>query len=96
MRAGLHCGIRRWASIVALAAIGILVAVPESLWASAPAVCLFRRLFDVECFGCGMTRALSAAAHGRLEAALGLNAGVVFVAPALILAALEWIWRRPR
>lgn len=93
MPAGLHCAISTGVSIAAFAAIAILAAVPESFWASMPAVCLFRRILDVECLGCGMTRALSAAAHGRLEAAFAMNAGVVVAGPALILAAVQRLWR---
>ena len=48
---------------------------------------------DVECFGCGMTRALSAALHGHFEAALDLNRGVVLAGPALIAGAMQALWR---
>jgi hypothetical protein len=88
-------GYRSAISIAALAAIAILTAVPEQVWAAMPPLCLARNLFSVECFGCGMTRALSAAAHGRVADAMTLNAGVVVVAPAILFAALQGIRRRP-
>jgi hypothetical protein len=81
-------------SIAALAAIAVLAGVPEQAWTAMPSVCLSRNLFGLECFGCGMTRALAAAAHGRIADAMTLNAGVVVVAPAIVIAALQGIRRR--
>ena len=76
-------------SIAALVSIVLLVFVPEQAWASMPSVCLFRNLFHVECLGCGMTRALAAAAHGNFSVAIAFNAGVVVTAPALLFAAVQ-------
>jgi hypothetical protein len=75
-------------AISASAALVLIVfaAVPQSAWASIPAVCLFRNAAGVECLGCGMTRALSHAMHGDLHAALASNAGIAAVLPALIAA----------
>ena len=76
-----------------VAALGALAVAPESMWVGTSTVCLFRNLMDVECFGCGMTRALSAALHGHFEAALDLNRGVVLAGPALIAGAMQALWR---
>jgi len=51
-------------------------------------ICLIRALFGVRCPGCGMTRAISCAAHGRLRDALHYNRLVVIVLPLLVY---EWV-----
>jgi hypothetical protein len=73
--------------------LAALAALPENVWASMPVVCVWRNVFGLECLGCGMTRALSAALHGRLEVALAYNAGVVLAVPALILGILQGLRR---
>lgn len=88
-------GYRFAISVAAAVVIALLVAVPEQALSAMPAVCFFRRFLGFECPGCGMTRALSAAAHGRFAAAFALNAGVVVVVPALFAAALQGL-RPPR
>lgn len=50
--------------------------------------CLFSAVFGVRCPGCGMTRAVSCAAHGRLREALRYNPLVVLVLP---LAVGAWL-----
>ena len=73
--------------------LAAFAAVPETTWTSTPVVCLFRNSFDIECLGCGMTRALSAALHGRIEAALALNQGVMVTGAGLIGGVLQSLWR---
>ena len=53
-----------------------------------PAPCLFRALFGVRCPGCGMTRALSCALHGRWRDAWRYNPLVVVVLPLLVA---QWL-----
>lgn len=48
--------------------------------------CLFRLVFGVECFGCGLTRAASALVHGDLAGAVARNALIV---PVAVLTAWE-------
>lgn len=61
-----------------------LVAIPTRWLAAAPSVCLIRRTTGHACPGCGMTRALSALAHGDLQSAWRYNPRVVIVAPLLL------------
>lgn len=49
--------------------------------------CASRLLFDMECWGCGMTRAVMHFHHFQFEDAVFYNAGVLFIYPFLI-----WLW----
>ena len=80
-------------SIAAVLVLAVFAVVPQSVWASSPPVCLFRNALGIECYGCGMTRALSYAMHGDVEEALALNAGIVVLLPALITAAAAGLRR---
>lgn len=50
-------------------------------------MCLSRLVFDFECWGCGMTRAVMHFHHFEFEEAIFYNMGVVAVYPFLI-----WLW----
>ena len=65
-----------------------LAAIPMDALNDFPAVCPFRRFFGSECYGCGMTRALSAFLHGHFQTALAYNRGVLLVLPLLAFMAL--------
>lgn len=51
-------------------------------------VCLFKNIFGVECWGCGITRAVISAVQFHLEEAFFYNKMIVIVFPLLIY---EWI-----
>lgn len=80
-------------SAFCLAVLAAFAIVPETAWTSLPSVCVFRNQLGIECLGCGMTRALSAALHGHVESALALNQGVIATGAALIAGALQGFWR---
>src|SRR5262245_18650831 len=51
----------------------------QGLQASLPAICLSRRLFGLECPGCGLTRCFIALAHGDIAGGWRFNpAGLVW------------------
>ena len=54
-----------------------------------PTLCLWRRLFDIECLGCGLTRAFCFLARGRIREALEFN---LMVVPAFIVLAGLSAW----
>ena len=65
-------------------ALLLLAMLPADVLARLPSVCLFKNLFDTECAGCGMTRALSSALHLDFASARSHNRLVVVVLPLLI------------
>lgn len=70
--------------------------IPTARIESGPSFCLIRRVFGVPCPGCGMTRALSCAAHGHPRRAIAYNSRVIVVLPLLIVAwarGLRQEWR---
>ena len=52
-------------------------------------ICLFTNIFGVECWGCGITRAIFSALHFRFAEAWEYNRLVVIVLPLLLL-----VWTR--
>lgn len=82
----------RWACATVLA---VFLLTPEAFWSGLPSVCIFRNQFGLECLGCGMTRALAAASHGRFAAALASNAGIVMLLPLLVFGSFGGL-RLPR
>lgn len=74
----------RVARLLWLAAPLALATLPTRWIASMPTMCVIRRVTGRPCPGCGMTRALSALAHGDLRSAWRFNPRVVIVAPLLL------------
>jgi hypothetical protein len=66
-----------------------LILIPTGWLEAHPAPCLYRLLFRRRCPACGMTRAISAATHGRFKRSLEHNKLVVIVLPLAILAWLQ-------
>ncbi len=81
---------------VALAALGAAaILMPAALLRVAPS-CLFFKLFDQTCWGCGMTHAALAFLRGDLPAAWQFNRASLLVLPmllALYARHLHMIWR---
>lgn len=71
----------------------LLLLVPLVLWvlpadyfdAAGIATCPSKAFFDIECFGCGMTRAVMHFHHFEFNDALYFNYGVLLVYPALVV-----------
>jgi hypothetical protein len=67
-------------------------AVPREALAALPAICLFKRFAGIECYGCGMTRAIHAFVHGDVAAAVAYNLLVLPLAAAVLsLAAIDGV-----
>lgn len=66
-----------------------MLAIPTAWIERGRPVCLIRAVTGRPCPGCGMTRAISSAAHLRFRGALRHNKLVVLVLPLLV-----WEWSR--
>lgn len=72
-----------WLGAASCLGLVVLAIVPLETIQAAPVFCPFRRFFGIECFGCGLTRALSAILHGQVRLALSYNRGVLVALPVL-------------
>lgn len=85
-------------SLVALAAATAAVYLRQAGTAHMPG-CHFRKLTNLECPGCGMTRATYALLHGRISEAFHFNpVGIVLLPLALIMIGIEvlgWVRGKP-
>ena len=72
----------------------LLILLPVSLYLipvegifSGESLCLIKRCFGIECWGCGITRAVFSLLYGRFEQAWEYNAFIILVFPLLL-----WVW----
>lgn len=62
-------------------------------------ICPSKLFFNIECFGCGMTRAVMHMHHFQLSDAMYFNFGVVVAYPALVVIWILWVrkaWYRQK
>jgi hypothetical protein len=79
--------------------LGLLLLTPIVLWIlpsdffnnSEVIVCPSRLFFNIECFGCGMTRAVMHLHHFETDDAIYFNKGVFLVYPGLIYIWFTWV-----
>ncbi|MCS6929787.1 MAG: DUF2752 domain-containing protein [Saprospiraceae bacterium] len=81
-----------WLAILVVVPITLLL-LPADFFDKGESICPSKRFFDVECLGCGMTRAVMHLLHLDFEMALYYNAGSFIVAPALGFIWLQWLFR---
>lgn len=75
---------------IALIAIPVtLVFLPIDFFDSGETVCLSMKIFNLECPGCGMTRAFMHLIHGDIEGAIDYNVFVIIVFPIVFLLWLK-------
>lgn len=68
----------------------VLLVLPVNYFDNGTTLCPSKRFFDIECPGCGMTRAIMHLIHFDLESALYYNSLSLIVAPVL---AAWWCWQ---
>jgi hypothetical protein len=78
---------------ILLAVPVILLVLPASYFDEGQVLCVSRLLFNMECLGCGMTRASMHLIHGDVESALFYNGLSLIVTPLLAFVWARWAWR---
>ncbi len=71
----------------------ILIILPSTFFDSGDSLCLSIVIFDRECFGCGMTRAIQHLIHLDFSAAYQFNKLSLLVVPLLIITYIKEIKR---
>ena len=64
-----------------------LYAIPVDSIYNGESICLIKRIFGVECWGCGTTRAIFSVLYGNFKMALEYNRMIVVLFPLLL-----WLW----
>jgi fatty-acid desaturase len=76
----------------------VLIAMPANFFDdTGVVVCLSRLVFDIDCYACGLTRAVQHAIHLDFSAAYEYNKLVVLVLPLLVLMWMKQLkihWRK--
>jgi hypothetical protein len=88
---------RYWLSIAKIAALIsipiVLLLLPADYFDGGESVCLSVRFFDMECPGCGMTRAIMHLIHFDINEAAYYNLLSFLVLPLLIYVWAGWVLR---
>lgn len=68
----------------------ILLLLPKDFFDEGVAICLSRKLFDIECYACGLTRACMHLIHFDFESAFYYNMGSFIVFPLIATLWIKW------
>jgi len=71
----------------------VLAFVPGDYFDTGESICISRLVADIDCPGCGMTRAIQHSLHLEFQEALAYNKLVVVVLPLLIIVWVKEIYR---
>jgi len=72
----------------------VLLVLPADFFDSGTSWCLVNHFFGIECWGCGITRAIQHVIHGEIDKAFELNQLVIFVFPVLVFLYLSIIFKQ--
>ena len=88
----------RWLWFFALLLFPILLwTLPSDFFDNGKLIlCPSKLLLDLECYGCGITRATMHLHHFELEDALYYNSLVVIVYPSLIIIWCSWVYKNSK
>ena len=70
----------------------LLLIIPTSFFENGHSICLFKYFFDIECPGCGMTRALSCFFHFDFIKGIDYNKQIIIIFPLLSYLYIKHIW----
>lgn len=71
----------------------VLLLLPADYFDQGQSLCLSKLLAGIECYGCGMTRAIMHLIHLDFRAAAGFNKLCFIVFPVLSLLWAQWFWQ---
>ena len=71
----------------------VLLVLPADYFDQGQSLCLSKVLAGVECFGCGMTRAIMHLIHLEFQVAAGFNKLCFIVFPVLSVLWAQWFWQ---
>lgn len=76
--------------IVLLALPIVLLLLPSTYFDTGETICLSRRLLDIECLGCGLTRGIQHLIHLDFQSAWDFNKLTFVVFPLLVYLYITW------
>jgi len=68
--------------------------IPKDYLGETYPICLFRLLFNINCIGCGTTRAIWSIMHLNFSNAIEYNKLIVITFPLLIGCIIHWIFKK--
>jgi hypothetical protein len=71
----------------------VLLLLPADFFDQGQSLCLSKLLLGIECYGCGMTRAIMHLIHLDIRGAAGFNKLCFIVFPVLSGLWAQWFWR---
>jgi len=74
----------------------IFYCIPKDYLGGTYPICLFRILFNINCIGCGTTRAVWSILHLRFYEAIEYNKLIIITFPLLSGSILLWIFKKDK
>jgi len=74
----------------------IFFCIPKDYLGETYPICLFRILFNINCIGCGTTRAVWSIIHLRFLDAIEYNKLIVITFPLLLGCVIHWIIKKDK
>jgi Protein of unknown function (DUF2752) len=86
--------ILKWLTLIFFVVTPIIfLLLPATYFDEGEALCPSKRFFNIECMGCGMTRAVMHLIHFDVESAIYYNYFSVIVAPLLGFMWIKWTYQ---